>query len=399
MLQNKKIALYITGSIAAYKSLSLVRLLVGSQAQVRVVMTAGAQEFVTPLSFQTLSKNQVLTDTFSAQRPEVVDHIELADWSDLAIVAPASANLIAKMAQGLADDFASLTLLATTAPKLIAPAMNSHMWANAAVQRNLKTLKADGIQVIEPDVGFLAEGYQGKGRMVEPQRLLAAIDAQLPAGSTLVNKKVVVTAGATHERIDPVRFIANDSSGKMGYAIAHTLQQRGANVTLISGPTHLSVPLGVHLVSVISTSELQQAVVKHFKKSDILVMAAAVADFKPLQTAAQKIKKSPNNNRWQLELEKTPDILKTVAQIKQPQQITVGFAAETQNLVANATKKLTTKNLDLVVANDVSQPGVGFNGDTNQVTFIKTQQPPLTTALLPKSEIAEQLADQIEQLI
>lgn len=399
MLKNQHITLYVTGSIAAYKALTLVRMLVKQQAQVRVVMTAAAQKFVTPLSFQTLSKHEVMTDTFAGQHPTIVDHIELADWTDLAVVAPASADIIGKMAQGIADDFASLTLMATTAPKLVAPAMNNHMWSNPAVQRNIQLLQADGIKLIDPETGFLAEGYQGKGRMAEPQQILAMITASLFVPTILTGKKILVTAGGTRERLDPVRFLANDSSGKMGYAIAQALQQRGAEVTLISAPTKLTAPTMVKLQSITSTEELYEAVLQKFPSQDALIMTAAVADFKPITTAQQKIKKNSDNNQWSLELEKTPDILQAVAQIKRPDQITIGFAAETQNLVANARKKLVQKNLDLVIANDVSKPGVGFNGDTNRVTMIASNQPPITTNLLPKSQIAEKIADQLEKII
>lgn len=399
MNNQKHVALYVTGSIAAYKALMLTRLLVKSGAEVRVVMTQAAQAFVTPLSFQVLSKQPVATDVFAGAKTKSVDHIELADWTDLAIVAPASADIIGKMANGIADDMASLTLMATTAPKLVVPAMNEHMLTNPATTRNLATLKADGVTILEPETGFLAEGYAGRGRMPEPETILAAASVMATAKTPLTGKRVVVTAGGTRERIDPVRFITNDSSGKMGYAIATELQQRGAIVTLISAPTKLTVPAGVQLVPVVSTEDLASAVVTAFKDADILVMAAAVADFKPAISVDQKIKKTADNDQMTLGLVKTTDILKTVAKVKTSEQLTVGFAAETQNLIDNATKKLREKHLDLLIANDVSQPGVGFNGDTNQVTILQPDQAPIKTKLASKRLIAQQVVDQISQRV
>lgn len=399
MAKQQHVALYVTGSIAAYKALALTRLFVKDGAAVRVVMTKAAEAFVTPLSFQILSKNAVITEMFAGAQVKAVDHIELADWTDLAVVAPATADIIAKLANGIADDMASLTLLATTAPKLVVPAMNQHMLENAATKRNLDTLKQDGITVMTPASGFLAEGYSGRGRMPEPEAIMQTVKNLKPHTTPLTGKKVVVTAGGTRERIDPVRFITNDSSGKMGYAIAEEMQDKGADVTLISAPTKLEAPAGVNLVPVLTTEDLAEAVTKAFKQADILVMAAAVADFKPLNSADQKIKKSADNDQMTLQLTKTVDILKQVAKIKQPNQITVGFAAETQNLLDNAQQKLIGKQLDLLIANDVSKPGVGFNGDTNQVTILQPGQAPIKTKLADKHIIAKQVVDQISQLV
>lgn len=396
MLKNRHITLFVTGSIAAYRALELTRLLIKQQAQVQVVLTKAAAKFVTPLSFQVLAQRPVYTDMFDATADKVL-HVQLAQWTDLAVVVPASADLIAKMAGGLADDLASLTLLATKAPKLVVPAMNDQMWFNPATQRNLQTLQADGVQIVEPTVGFLAEGYQGKGHMAEPEQIVAQIQTLLSLSTALAGKHLVVTAGGTRERIDPVRFLANDSSGKMGYAIAKALKNRGAKVTLISGPTELAPVADVEMVAVQTSAQMQAAVLKHFSVSDGLVMAAAVTDFRPVNIATQKIKKTAAQT-WTLELEKTPDILQSVAQIKQPQQVTVGFAAETQNLQANAEHKLESKHLDLVVANDVSQPGVGFNGDTNQVTMLQKNHAPMTTELLSKTAIADLIVDQLVRL-
>lgn len=399
MLNDKNVALYVTGSIAAYKSLYLTRLLIKAGANVRVVMTTAAQAFVTPMSFQVLSKNQVLTSAFDSKTPTAVDHIELADWTDYAIVAPASADIIGKLANGIADDMASLTLMATTAPILVAPAMNEHMLNQPAVQHNLDALITNGVHFVAPGTGFLAEGYEGKGRMAEPDTILAELQLLSRPKTVFSGKNVLVTAGGTRERIDPVRFITNDSSGKMGYAIAAELVNRGANVTLISAPTKLTVPNGTRLLPVTTTEDLADAVAHQFPKADILVMAAAVADFRPKTSVDQKIKKSADNDEMTLSLVKTTDILKTAASLKQPGQLTVGFAAETQNLITNATKKLTSKHLDLLVANDVSQPGVGFNGDTNQVTILSRDKEPVQTALVSKTAVAATVVDELARLV
>lgn len=399
MATQRHVALYVTGSIAVYKALALTRLLIKSGAAVRVVMTKAAEAFVTPLSFQILSKNAVATDMFAGADVKAVDHIELADWTDLAVVAPATADIIGKLANGIADDMASLTLMATTAPKLIVPAMNQHMLDNPATKRNIATLQKDGLTVMKPDNGFLAEGYQGRGRMPEPETIMQRIETLNPQTTPLTGKHVIVTAGGTRERIDPVRFITNDSSGKMGYAIAEEMVQRGAEVTLISAPTKLTPPAGVAMVDVLTTEDLADAVTSAFKQADILVMAAAVADFKPVSSADQKIKKSADNDEMTIKLTKTADILKRVAQLKRPGQLTVGFAAETQNLLDNAQKKLISKQLDLLIANDVSKPGVGFNGDTNQVTILQPDQAPIKTTLADKHVIAKQVVDQISQRV
>lgn len=399
MATQRHVALYVTGSIAVYKALALTRLLIKSGAAVRVVMTKAAEAFVTPLSFQILSKNAVATDMFAGADVKAVDHIELADWTDLAVVAPATADIIGKLANGIADDMASLTLMATTAPKLVVPAMNQHMLDNPATKRNITTLQKDGLTVMEPDNGFLAEGYQGRGRMPEPETIMQRIETLHPQTTPLTGKHVIVTAGGTRERIDPVRFITNDSSGKMGYAVAEEMAQRGADVTLISAPTKLTPPAGVAMVDVLTTEDLADAVTSAFKQADILVMAAAVADFKPISSADQKIKKSADNDEMTIKLTKTADILKRVAQMKRPGQLTVGFAAETQNLLDNAQKKLISKQLDLLIANDVSKPGVGFNGDTNQVTILQPDQAPIKTTLADKHVIAKQVVDQISQRV
>lgn len=400
MLADRHVTLYVTGSIAGYKALTLTRLLVKAGAQVRVVMTQAAQAFVTPLSFQVLSKRPVLTDPFAGENPAVVDHIELADWTDIAVIAPASANLLGKLANGIADDMASLTLMATTAPIIAAPSMNEHMLNSPAMTKNMKTLQENGVTLVDPGTGFLAEGYSGQGRMAEPETIFEVLDHQ-PATQeqTLAGKKVLVTAGGTREAIDPVRFIGNRSSGKMGYAVADAMKKRGADVTLISGPSQLTPPKNVHFVSVETTAELHDAVMQTFPTTDVLIMAAAVADFQPAMTADHKIKKTPDNNQMTIELVKTTDILKAVAKAKQPTQVTVGFAAETNDLMQNAEKKLRDKQVDLLVANDVSQPGIGFNGDLNQVTFLRPGQAPEKTARTTKTEIANLIGLEVEKII
>lgn len=391
MLAGKHVALYVSGGIAAYKAAYLVRELIRQGAEVRVVETAGAQAFVTPLTFQTLSKHAVYTDRFTQLAPDEVAHIELADWTEIALVAPATADLIAKMAQGLADDFASTALLATTAPKFVAPAMNVHMWENPATQRNVATLKADGVEIIEPATGFLAEGYSGKGRFPEPTAIVAAVTAKLLAQATdlpLHGQSVLVTAGGTRERLDPVRYLTNDSSGKMGYALATAARDLGAQVTLISTPTMLTVPAGVAYVGVDSAEAMRSALLARYQTAQMVIMAAAVADFRPVTVADNKIKKTTAD--YTLTLTKNSDILAELGQQKQ-QQFLIGFAAETQHLLTYAQKKLASKRVDMIVANDVSSAHAGFNHDTNEVTILQPNVEPQTLPLASKQVIAQQI--------
>lgn len=391
MLAGKHVALYVSGGIAAYKAAYLVRELVRQGAEVRVVETAGAQAFVTPLTFQTLSKHTVYTDRFAQLAPDEVAHIELADWTEIALVAPATADLIAKMAQGLADDFASTALLATTAPKFVVPAMNVHMWENPATQRNVATLKADGVEIIEPATGFLAEGYSGKGRFPEPTAIVAAVTAKLLAQATdlpLHGQSVLVTAGGTRERLDPVRYLTNDSSGKMGYALATAARDLGAQVTLISAPTMLTVPAGVAYVGVDSAEAMRSALLARYQTAQMVIMAAAVADFRPVTVADNKIKKTTAD--YTLTLTKNPDILAELGQQKQ-QQFLIGFAAETQHLLTYAQKKLASKRVDMIVANDVSSAHAGFNHDTNEVTILQPNVEPQILPLASKQVIAQQI--------
>lgn len=401
MLTNKKITLYVSGSIAVYKSLSLLRLLIKKGNQVTVVMTKAATEFVTPLTFMTLSKQTVYTDEFKVESASDVNHIKIADETDLAIVAPATADLIAKMANGIADDIASSALLATTAPIYVVPTMNTHMLENPATKRNIRTLREDGIQLMDSATGFLAEGYEGKGRMPEPVDIVSWLEVmELSVTKQLQGKKIIVTAGGTKERIDPVRYLSNDSSGKMGYAIARVAQRAGAEVILMTGKTSLSRPTGMKIIDIESAAELFNAVKDAFTDADGLIMAAAVADFRPLTTAKQKIKKNDDNDLMNISLTKNPDIVAEIGKIKRSNQFVVGFAAETNDLLENATKKMQKKHLDLIVANDVANINIGFNSDDNQVTFIFKNGQQIQTPVESKLAIATELINVIgEQII
>lgn len=367
VLQGKTIVLGVCGGIAAYKAAALTSKLTQAGAIVRVIMTRSAVQFVAPLTFQTLSRHHVFVDTFDEKDPAVVSHINLADSADLVLVAPATANMIGKVALGLGDDMLSTTLLATMAPIWVAPAMNVHMYANPAVQTNMETLRRRGVRFIEPGEGQLACGYVGKGRLAEPEEIFAAVERHFQ-GETgpLAGKRVLVTAGGTVERLDPVRYLTNDSSGKMGYAIAEEALRMGANVTLVSGPSALAAPEGVQLVRVQSALDMREAVLGRLEQSDLIIKAAAVADYRPAVVAEQKIKKKADS--LTLELIKNPDILQEIGTLK-THQFVIGFAAETESLDEHAMDKLKRKNCDLIVGNDVSQEGAGFGGDTNVVRF------------------------------
>lgn len=391
MLSNKRVTVYVTGGIAVYKAADLVRKLIKAGADVKVAMTASAQEFVTPLTFQVLSKHDVSTDIFGEKDAQFVNHIHLADWTELAIVAPATANIIAKMANGIADDFVSTALLATTAPKLVIPAMNQHMLENPATVRNLASLKEYGYEVMEPATGFLAEGYEGKGRMPEPDQIVEAAQQfllQQVKNLPLKDQTIIITAGGTKERIDPVRYITNDSSGKMGYSLAKAARDFGAQVTLISATNQLPIPFGVSFVSVQSASEMEKAVFDRFNASDIVIMAAAVSDYRPKTQAAFKIKKS--NEDLTLVLEKTTDILARLGKEK-TSQFLIGFAAETNHLETYAVDKLKRKNADMIVANDVSQADAGFNKDTNEVVIFQPEIDPIHVSVRSKDLVAEEI--------
>lgn len=391
VLQNKNILLGVSGGIAAYKAAELVRLLVKAEATVRVVMTKNAQEFITPLTLQSLSGNPVSTDTFNLTQESEIGHIRLADTADLVLIAPATANILAKLAHGIADDLLSTLLLVARAPVVLAPAMNVHMYAHPATQENLKTLQRFGHHIIEPAEGELACGYEGKGRLAEPEQIVECVEAALTQ-KDMQGEHVIVTAGPNCEPIDPVRFITNRSTGKMGFAMARIAHQRGAKVTLVSGPTTLVTPLGVRLCSVRTALEMQRAVLAHYPRATIVVSAAAIADYRPTQVASQKIKKK--DGAFSIPLDRNPDILAGLGQDK-GNRLLVGFATETEDVLQNAERKLHSKNLDMIVANDVTQEGAGFAGDTNIVTLLDRtgQQEPLP--LMSKDAVAHAVYDRL----
>ena len=384
MLNQKKVAVYVTGGIAAYKALLFVRLLIKEGAQVKVAMTQSACQFVSSLTFQVLTKEKVMVGTFDENNPSVVQHIHFADWTELAIVIPATANTIAKIAHGIADNFVTSAFLATTAPKVIVPAMNEHMWENPATLRNCVQLQKDGVIMIEPSEGFLAEGYSGKGRLPEPEEVLQQIkELNLfdQEEQPLLGKKVLITAGGTKERIDPVRYISNDSSGKMGYALADDAIKKGAEVVLISATTALPVPNGVKMEYVESAREMQEKVLNYFPSVDIAIMVAAVSDYRVKEPATQKMKKTDDEDEITLTLVKNPDILKQLGSLKKEGQTVIGFAAETHQVIEFAKQKLVKKNADFIIANDVSDQSIGFGADMHQVTILsKTGE----EILLPK---------------
>ena len=395
-LTGRKIVLGVTGGIAAYKSAEIVSRLRHLGATVHVIMTQNATEFVTPLTFQTLSANQVVTDTFTAPEYWNVEHVALAKLAEVFVIAPATANILAKMANGIADDMLSTTVLATKAPVLAAPAMNTGMWTAEATKKNVETLKERGVRMIGPDSGILACGDEGAGRMSEPETIVEEICRILTRKQDFARKKVLVTAGATRERLDPVRFITNDSSGKMGFAIAEAARDRGAEVTLIRGSVTAEIPTGVRVVPVESARDLFNAMMKEAPEQDVIIQAAAVSDYRPAEQKDKKIKKEGGKSLT-LELTENPDVAKAVGEIKKPGQILVGFAAETDNVQKNAQSKLTKKNLDMIVANDVTKPGAGFNVDTNIAALITAdgiEEQPLQT----KRQLAERILDKIMKI-
>ncbi|EAD1623470.1 bifunctional phosphopantothenoylcysteine decarboxylase/phosphopantothenate--cysteine ligase CoaBC [Listeria monocytogenes] len=392
-MQGKNILLAVSGGIAVYKAVALTSKLTQAGANVKVMMTEHAQEFVPPLSFQVLSKNDVYTDTFDEKKSSVVAHIDLADWADLVIVAPATANLIGKMANGIADDMVTTTILATEAPVWVAPAMNVHMIQHPAVIRNINMLYADGVRFIEPEEGYLACGYVGRGRLEEPEKIVLRIAEFFQEKKDLLQgKKVLVTAGATREKLDPVRYFTNHSTGKMGFSIAESAARHGANVTLITTSKTLPVPPGVEAVYVESADEMYQAVLERKAEQHIFVMTAAVADYTPANVSEQKIKKQPGD--FTIEMKRTKDILLEIGQNKTADQVVIGFAAETENLETNALKKLTSKNADMIVANNISEAGAGFSGDTNIVTLYRKNGTNEALPLLDKKEVAEHIIEE-----
>ena len=388
-LDGKTVVVGVSGGIACYKACEVVRLLVAAGARVRVVMTAAAQRFVTPLTFQTLAGQPVATDTFDLTQESEIGHIRLADEADAIAIAPATANVIAKLATGLADDLLTTVLLVARAPVVLAPAMNVHMWEHPTVQENLARLVARGAHVVGPTSGWLACGYEGTGRLAEPDDIVEEI-LRVLAPQDLAGERVLVSAGPTQEAIDPVRYLSNRSSGKMGYAIARVARRRGAEVTLVTGPTALRPPAGVQVVSVTTAEEMARAVQAAFASATVVIMGAAVADYRPRRTLDRKLKKA--GQPLTLDLEANPDILRRLS-TRKGRRLLVGFAAETNDLVSEARRKLADKRLDLIVGNDVTAPGAAFGGDTNVVHLIDAAGQEEALPVLAKEEVAERILD------
>ncbi|MBT2641214.1 bifunctional phosphopantothenoylcysteine decarboxylase/phosphopantothenate--cysteine ligase CoaBC [Bacillus sp. ISL-41] len=393
MLNGKKILLCVTGGIAVYKGAALTSKLTQAGAEVKVILSDSAAKFVTPLTFQALSRSEVYTDTFDEKNPENIAHIHLADWADLIIIAPATANIIGKLANGIADNMISTTLLAATAPVWVAPAMNVHMYQHPAVKKNMETLRSFGYEFIEPGEGYLACGYTGKGRLEEPETIVE-LAGQFFAnkGGDLSGQTVLITAGPTREKIDPVRFLTNHSTGKMGYAIAGEAVKMGARVILVSGPVNLDPPRGTELIIVESAEEMYQAALAHFDDADVMIGTAAVADYRPKYIYEEKMKKKEGDQA--LELERTKDILFELGQRKTGQVI-VGFAAETNDVEIHAKGKLARKNADMIVANNVKQEGAGFGADTNIVTIYKKDGTSVKLPLMSKSDVARKILAEV----
>lgn len=393
MLQNKKILLGVTGSIAAYKTAVLTRLLIKAGAEVRVVMTSAAKDFVTPLSLSTLSKNPVLTDL--AENDSWANHVMLGRWADVMLVAPLSCNTLSKMATGLCDNLLMAVYLSATCPVVVAPAMDEDMWHHKTTQRNLETLQQAGNHIIPVENGELASGLVGEGRMAEPEDIVKWLERFFLQQHELSGKKILVTAGPTYERIDPVRFIGNHSTGKMGIAIAEELKSRGGKVTLVLGPSAMRVNGGINVIHVTSAAEMLDACEKEFADTDIAIMSAAVADYKPAHTAGEKIKKTADE--LTLTLTKTTDILKTLGGLKTDNQVLVGFALETNNGAEYAIQKLQTKNADMIVLNSLQDAGAGFGHDTNKITIFDKTGKTYSFDVKSKKEVAKDIVNTIIQ--
>jgi len=389
------IALGVSGGIAAYKAVELLRGLQRAGCNVRVAMTKRACEFVQPLTFRALSGSHVVVDDYAPDNPDPIAHITFSQTVDLLIVAPATANIIAKFANGVADDFLTSTYLACTSPVLVAPAMNTTMWEHPATQRNLEQLRADGVHILAPDAGEMACGTIGPGRLSEPERIVAAaLEILSSRRKDLTGERLLITVGATREEIDPVRFISNRSSGKMGFAIAEAARNRGAEVTVVAGTTNVAPPSGVKVVRALSAEEMSKAVAAEQSSASVFIGAAAIADYRPVQRADQKIKKSKDS--IMLTLERTPDVLSEVAAARVNGMLVIGFAAETENVIANAREKLVGKNLDAIVANDVTREGSGFDSSTNAVTILtRDNADPIELPVMSKSDAANRILDVI----
>ncbi len=395
MLQGKKIVLGICGGIAAYKSVTLLRLLVKRGAEVQVVMTPAAKEFITPVTLSSLSRKPVVSEFFTANTGEWRSHVDLGLWADLMVIAPATASTIGKMAAGIADNMLVTTYLSAREPVMIAPAMDFDMYRHPSTRRNLGILAGDGVEIVEAESGELASGLSGKGRMAEPEQILRRIETFFSLNESLAGKKVLITAGPTHERLDPVRFIGNYSTGKMGFALAEELAGRGAEVALVAGPVNMSVKNPrIRRIDVESACEMCDAAMKEFQKCDIAVFTAAVADYRPRLKAESKIKREGTDS-MQLDLVRNPDIAATCGAVKKKGQITVGFALETDDGLTAAEKKLSNKKLDFIVLNSLKDRGAGFACDTNRVTFVSVNgYRPFD--LKTKKEVAVDIADEIE---
>ncbi|MGF2413710.1 bifunctional phosphopantothenoylcysteine decarboxylase/phosphopantothenate--cysteine ligase CoaBC [Ferruginibacter sp.] len=395
MLKGKKIILGITGSIAAYKSAMLVRLLVKQGAEVKVIMTSSAKDFVTPLSLSTLSKSEVLTDL--SDNDTWANHVMLGRWADIMLIAPLSCNSLAKMANGLCDNLLMAVYLSAICPVVVAPAMDEDMWHHASTKDNIKKIISFNNAVIPVEKGELASGLVGDGRMAEPESIVNWLQHFFSKKSDLKDKKILITAGPTYEAIDPVRFIGNHSSGKMGVAIAEEMKKRGASVTLVLGPSNILVPEGIELIRVKSAAEMYEACISRFENIDIAVMSAAVADYTAANIATEKIKK--NDGNFSIELTKTKDILKTLGEKKKTNQFLVGFALETNNEKEFALKKLQTKNADIIVLNSLNDAGAGFGHDTNKITIFDKQGNEYKFDTKPKTEVAKDIVNTIIQLL
>ncbi|AVP36866.1 bifunctional phosphopantothenoylcysteine decarboxylase/phosphopantothenate--cysteine ligase CoaBC [Staphylococcus felis] len=396
----KNILVAVTGGIAAYKAIDLTSKLTQSGYNVRVMLTQHAQEFVTPLAFQAISRNAVYTNTFHEENPAEIQHVALGDWADAIVVAPATANIISKLSHGIADDMVTTTLLATETPKFIAAAMNVHMYENPRIQQNMKILEQDGYHFIEPGEGFLACGYVAKGRMAEPMEIQTVIERdvkQLKSAEAtetyFKNRKVLITAGPTIEEIDPVRYVSNRASGKMGYALAEALQKQGAFVTLVSGPTHLEVPQNIDFIQVYSADEMFKAVAERFDYQDIVFKTAAVSDYTPVEHLNHKMKKQDGN--LIVEFKRTQDILKYLGQHKKHQKL-VGFAAETQNVETYAREKLSRKNADVIIANNVGDTTIGFQSDENEVSLYFKDGSTISIDKTSKKQLAYEILSALE---
>ncbi len=402
VFQGRKVALGICGGIAAYKAAEVLRGLQKAGCVVRVAMTARACEFVQPLTFRALSGEHVIVDDYAPDNPDPIAHITFSQTVELLIIAPATANILGKFANGIADDFLTSTYLASTAPVLIAPAMNTSMWEHPATQRNVARLKADGVFFVAPDDGEMACGTIGPGRLSEPERIVAAALEILQRADSgllqdLVGEKLLITVGATREALDPVRFLSNNSSGRMGFAIAEAARKRGAEVSVIAGTTTAAAPPGVSITRALSAAQMHAAVMNELPGATIFIGAAAVADYRPAQSARQKIKKA--DPEITIKLERTKDILADVAARNRDDLLVIGFAAETENVLANAREKMDRKNLDAIVANDVTREGVGFDAITNEVTMIsRDEKAPIHIPLMPKTSVANIILDEVVRL-